>query len=908
MGIRSIKRNFTGGEVAPTIRSRDDLAKYQSSCSVMENFVSQVHGGARFRGGTLFVGETDPGRGHLIPFQFNTEEEDMYVLVFTNNKLQFVQDEGYVVDGENRVTVDTPYLLNQIRKLTVGYAQTGDVMYLYHPLHAPRKLSRLSHTEWTLEIISSEISIDAPEEGWSQWSGSGGGSFVQWYRATALTVNGEESLASVIFGAADAKSPNAWESGDKITIYCDAVDGADEYNIYKESAGVYGLTALIKAILLNLRNSNYKWTASGSGTDEYYLEADAGGDPEIPLMRLKSGYQFFSIRNATYEWLLSGSGTAEYYLRKPSPPYDPGIDRPDIVYENSSSMDIGVLGSLAAKEWAWGNNDSLGYDTVYVRLTDATDPDTKAADYVEAEILGTSGVLEGIVKEDVTELMTSGDVGSLAAGEWDYDDNDTLGFSTIYVRLTDGTDPDSKAEGYIVAQSLPTIEDHNFLSDNTITPVLSINNPFENFNYPSVAAFHQQRLWVGGSNDNPNVFYASQTGDFENFNKSRPAKDDDSLEFSLYSNQINIINWITSFGDLLMGTAGAEFRVKGDEGGGAITPSSVDAQLQSAWGSASLRPVVIGNSVLHVQRQGSTVRDLFYSLEKDGYAGNDLSVLANHLFDGHTIVSWAYQQEPDSVIWAVRDDGVLLGLTYLKEHEIWGWHRHITDGTVKSVCVVGGEIEDRLYMMVDRNIDGATKYYIEKLQPKWKAKDGIENAFYVDCGLTYTGAETDTISGLGHLEGEEVIVLADGSPVNELLTVEEGSITIPVSANTIHVGLPYRGILAPLPFELTSEAGTSQGQERDIGEINIRLDQSVGGKVGSANIDTAIADVDLDPILYDAAELGNPVEPFTGLKEITSNGGVEDELSIYIVQDQPLPLNVLAVIAETDYGDEGDES
>ena len=231
------------------------------------------------------------------------------------------------------------------------------------------------------------------------------------------------------------------------------------------------------------------------------------------------------------------------------------------------------------------------------------------------------------------------------------------------------------------------------------------------------------------------------------------------------SGSIDSIQWIASFGDLLLGTSGSEYKATGTDG--VITPSGVSIVAQSYWGSSGgLAPLIIGNSVMHVQRHGSRVRDLFYSLEKDGYAGNDLSIMAPHLFDGYSILQWAYQQTPSSTIWCVRNDGTLLALTYMKEHEIYGWSRHPTDGKVRSVSVLSGEDSDVLLLVVERQVNGVTRHFLEKLEAPFGQDTAIEEAFFVDCGITQR-SETglDVVTGLDHLEGREVSVLADGSPV-----------------------------------------------------------------------------------------------------------------------------------------------
>jgi hypothetical protein len=327
-------------------------------------------------------------------------------------------------------------------------------------------------------------------------------------------------------------------------------------------------------------------------------------------------------------------------------------------------------------------------------------------------------------------------------------------------------------------------------------------------------------------------------------------------------------------------------------------------------------------------------------------------------------------------------------MTYLKEHEIWGWHHHITDGNYKYVCSVGGATEDVVYFLVERDIDGSTKYYIERLSEKWRESNDIRNAFFVDSGLTYNGWSTvpgdtvliyspsymsgdtgylyptgttsdftsanvgkkffvkhvdgyevlletialtaspnrldvrllndvpsnmqnvdiadwaelaSTFSGLDHLEGKEVIALVDGSPV-EAGTVSSGEVTLGVEGAIVHIGLSYTGVLAPLPLEIESENGTSQGYPRSYGQIYLRLFESVGGKVGTGSYFADVDDITFDPIIDLPLNYGEPLPPFTGVKQVSSTGGVETDLTIYVKQDLPLPLTLQSIIPEVDFG------
>lgn len=452
--------------------------------------------------------------------------------------------------------------------------------------------------------------------------------------------------------------------------------------------------------------------------------------------------------------------------------------------------------------------------------------------------------------------------------------------------------------GLVGVSAATSFRDEKYRADTADTPS-NRENPFANGNNPSVVTFHQQRLVLAGTAKKPQTWYASRTGAYEDFSKSRPLKDDDSLEFTLASGRIDIIQWAAAFGELLLGTAGSEYKATGSDQG-VITPASLNVREQSYWGSLRLRPLIIGNSVLHVQRQGSRVRDLFYSLERDGYAGNDLSVLAPHLFDGYFIRQWDYQQAPDSQVWAVRDDGLMLCMTYLKEHDIWGWARFTTQGRVRSCAVTTGQMEDALYLVVEREIGGQTRWYLEKMEERWeREKGGIAAAFFVDCGLTYHDPEHPVarVGGLEHLEGEGVSILADGSPV-AVQTVRDGAVTLPYPAGIIQVGLPFVSKFCPhTPEADTQDGGATLGRVRAYGKSYIRLHESVGGKYGwNGNPAQAYE------LPFNAEIWGRAVEPYTGFLEFNPATAYNQDGEIWFFQDLPLPWTVLSLTLDTNLG------
>lgn len=265
--------------------------------------------------------------------------------------------------------------------------------------------------------------------------------------------------------------------------------------------------------------------------------------------------------------------------------------------------------------------------------------------------------------------------------------------------------------------------------------------------YPACVTFHQERMVFAATTEQPQAYWMTKIGDYTSFATSIPTLDDDAISKTIPGRQVNAIRHLLPLDDMMFMTSGAEFKLMTDQNG-AVTPASAQAKPQTYNGCAQLPPIVIVDTALYVQEKGSIVRDLAYTYEKDKYTGSDLTTFAAHLFKGKTLVDWAFQQVPWSCVWAVRSDGVLLGLTYLREQQVAGWHRHDTDGTFESVCCISEGAEDALYAIIKRTINGSTKRYVERM--KTRNFTDIRDAFFVDSGLSYDGrdqAGTVTFSG-----------------------------------------------------------------------------------------------------------------------------------------------------------------
>jgi hypothetical protein len=413
-------------------------------------------------------------------------------------------------------------------------------------------------------------------------------------------------------------------------------------------------------------------------------------------------------------------------------------------------------------------------------------------------------------------------------------------------------------------------------------------------NYPSVVSFFEQRLVFGATNNNPQTLWFSKNGDYENFTTG--TADDDALIYTIASNQVNAIRYLSATRVLTIGTTGGEYVLTATSDG-PVTPTTTLIRKYSNYGSAAIEPVQVADVTLFVQRGGRKVREFRYvgDINVSAYQAPDITIVAEHITVGG-LTAFAYQQEPDGVIWTIRADGTLLGLTYRREEEVVAWHKHIIGGEydggqaiVESIATLPSDTgEDELYMIVKRTINSVTKRYVEQMRP-FDFGGVTTGAFFVDCGLRYEGTATGTLSGLYHLEGETLNVLANGAthPDRE---VTGGGIALAYNSTTAAVGYGYTSSMQTMRIEAGSADGTSQGKPKRIHAITLRLLETVGIEVGNSSNEN-------DPVFFrDSSMLMNQAVPlFTGDKDIEFPGGYDDDDRLYVRQTQPLPMSVLAL-------------
>lgn len=404
--------------------------------------------------------------------------------------------------------------------------------------------------------------------------------------------------------------------------------------------------------------------------------------------------------------------------------------------------------------------------------------------------------------------------------------------------------------------------------------------------FPKTIAYYEERMVFAGSRYKPQTIWGSKTNSWDSFLLG--TKDDDSFEFTLSSDTVNTIAWMCQHTALVVGTEDSEWTIAASNSNSALTPSNFRIHRQSVYGSSGISAQMVGEVILFVQRGNRKIREFVYQWEKDGYTSPDMTILADHITESG-IVETALQQLPDSILWCVLKNGSAAALTYERDQEVVGWHRHITDGKIFSVCVIPAGDEDKVYFAVTRN--GNTM--IEVMEPR--TFQSIQKAFFVDSGVYFTGDNFSVLSGLEHLEGKMVTILADGA-VHRMLKVQNGKVTLDYAAKEVVVGLPYQSVLSPMPIEIETQNGQTLLRKKTIGEVRIRFYNSLGGMV-RCNNDSWQRVISRD-VLEDYMDTAITLK--SDIVTLNMLSGNEIATKIEILQEEPLPLNIVNIVATYD--------
>ncbi len=879
--MKHVQPSFASGELSPSLWSRVDFEKFHSGAKVIKNMVCLAEGGVANRPGTKYVEGPDGGLGGtgvFIPFEFNTDQT--YELVFVDHKMYVIRNGGFVLYASGPsvgeiVEVTSPYAVADLPN--VRYAQSADTLFLSHPSYPTYSLTRTAHDAWTFAALVFATQATAPSGVVATPPGSDVDPAIAYttYTYQVFPWTGSTQGAGSNIASATVQTTPSWVGSVTLSWIRPTSGYPTHYDVYRD--GVFH--AAVAA------------TSFGNGTWTDTNQAPAGsahtsGSSFTPPRSLVAAYSA-AIPASTadkrdYQYVVSA-----------------------VVGLDESLPSVQVSGS-SSRPWAQGETISIAWNivpeaTLYNIYKNSNgqwgwigsvDHSATVARQVSQFIKVTSApykikvVGHGLVTGDQVTVTDAGTATVYTITKVDAD-NYTLDGTTSGSTVTT-TNPD------MTAQKMPFYP-RQFIDDN-INPDTTFGLRGDQIadlttanNYPAAIALYQQRLMLSGSNTTPTTVLGSRIGSLLDFSRSDPPRVDDPISVIPASGKVNGIRHMVPLNGLLVFTAGSEILLKGSDG--SLKTNNAEFDFQSYIGCAeSPAPISINKSVIFPQRDGKKIHDYAFKLEVDGYDGNDLNVLANHVFRDSPLASWCYQQSPYGVIWGARADGSLRGMTYLREHQVYAWHRHDTQGLFKAVGSITGTEQDDVYFIVQRTVGGNPVYYVEKLVPR-VANGGA----FLDCHSTYTGSPATTISGLDYLEGCTVNVLADKNVVLDLV-VTGGSITLPHAASSVHVGLSYVSELQTLDLDVNSQEGNNQGKKQKISRVVVRLLETRGGSIGP--------DGDhLFPIPYRSFEIFNQATGlFTGDKDQSISQDWGRSCKLTVRQTAPLPITILALIPDVELG------
>lgn len=411
--------------------------------------------------------------------------------------------------------------------------------------------------------------------------------------------------------------------------------------------------------------------------------------------------------------------------------------------------------------------------------------------------------------------------------------------------------------------------------------------------WPQVARFIQDRLAFASTYSEPMTTWMTEIGNYTSFLRHSTLIDSDGISVNLPARQLNAINGLVALRKLIALTSSSEWTI-GPVSGAAFTPTTLEQLVQGYRGSSGIEPELIGNECIFCQSNSKVIRNLSYQFSADAFVGSDLNVLARHLFEGHNIIEMAYQQDPDSVLWCLRDDGILLGLTYMAEQEVIAWHWHDTDGLVESICCIPADGYDELWLIVNRD----NGRYVEYMAPRMYSVAGVVDIAeqnFMDSSIKFAAGETISAP---HLAGMTVNILEDGIPLGQETVNASGYVSLTLSAATVIVGLPYLAEIETLNVDTANKVGTIQGKKVKIANATFRVVDTIGGWIGpdSNNLYEAFPDAIL-------AMNEDPAALFDGDIRMRLGAGYEDGGRVFFRQVDPLPVTINAIIPEVQVGD-----
>lgn len=899
-----IVKAFNSGEFSLLVEARVDLERHGSSCKSLLNGIAAPQGPFIARSGTFFQCESynHANKSELVPFVFGEREGEgeSSVIEFSDQKIRICEELGLLVYSPVSATVSTtaPFV---ITSATLG-ASVGDQVVLlgfddeYSLNNVQANIIAKSVNDYTIDLTF-PTGLSAP------------GGAVQVSKVFDVTspyaendllgLNSDQSL-DTLYLTTLSKKPYTLKRKDTYDWEFEAIKFIDgPYMDINDTATDLTPDITGKAIPTmtgasapsgyvasadSEASGHNAWHAFDEDDDTYWSSnAEQKGTLtiQVPTAFACDGYSirasltnndptFTNRDSAPLRWAFMGSNDGTNWTI---------LDRKEdyLLYDNNKSVFFEIPNETTYLYYRIKVDKCVSNGSIKPQIRTLV-LRNKSASTITFTASSTSGINnnQGFLSTDVGRLMR-------VKGS----DNAWRNLEITAVNST------TEVEATLLGEPLPSIEPIRYWrlgywSDTT--------------GYPNVVAFHQDRLFFGGSDIAPDLIVGSVTGDYLNMAQETTegsVLDTSAIVIRLNARVLSRVRWFVSTNKgLLVGTGSQEYAIVANEGK-TLTPSKVSAERNTARGSSFVAPVSIDDQTVFVSRSGRSLREYAFVFEADNFKAPSMSLLASHL-GVSPFKKMQYAQEPYSVIWIIREDGQLVGLTYNRDENVIGWHRHtFQDGVVESIAVIpsNDQRQDYLYLLIKRNIDGQEKRYIERLTRFWDFGMTISDAHFADSAVKYTGASRTVLHGLLHLNGRTVYALADGKSVGPYV-VNNGSITLDITASEILVGLGYESFCETSRIDSGSGDGTAIGKKTRMNEMSALLWNSYGGEVG-------VWDDEYKEVKYDPINYKEDVEDLTEFKlydgivgPITPALGYTKRSTVFFrkPENELYPLNVVALL------------
>ncbi len=859
----TIQNSFSSGEVSPSLFGRTDLAKFHNGAFTYRNFFTNFRGGASSRAGLKYCGmckqaasvNSSPPR--VIPFQFSVTQG--YVLEFGDQYMRIVFQGNYVTENTTTISGITQANPGVVTDTGHGY-NNGDWIYIT----GVAGMTPLNGLVWIVQnkTANTYTLTDLFGNAFNSFS------------LPAYTSGGTAArIYTVIspYAAVDLPYLKYTQSADTMSLTCWNQNTLTEYPPYDLvrsgntswafTATAFGSKAVaptgVSAVATNSTTKNtwysYVVTSIDSTTGEESIASS-------PAAVENNDISLFAGTN-TITWT-AVTGASSYNIYASTPSYSVAVP---------VGVSYGFIGSSASTTFP----DTNIIADFSVTAPSHQNPFSRGQITSVTITAGGSGYTQAGVTYSITTSTGTGFVGvPVIVG----------GAVAAFVVENSGS-------GYVGTDTI------TFTADGSSATATLVVGP-ETGTYPATVAYFEQRRVYASTENQPDTYFMSQPGNYTNFDYAIPVVSSDAITGSPWAQQVNGIQFLVPMPSGLIVLTGKGAWLLNGYGGGAITPSSEQAQAQAYNGCNNIvPPIVINYDVLYVQSKGSIVRDLSYNFYANIYTGTDTTILSNHLFNYYQIVSAAYCEEPFKLVWCVRNDGTLLCLTYLKEQEITAWTRHDTNGFFVSNCSVVEPPVDAPYFIVKRYIAGQSQwaYYMERMDNRnWIH---AEDAFCVDAGLqtaqAFPNATLTAASAVGTSNISSVAITTGGSNYT-------APVITPIDSTSLGTGATFSATLTG--GVITGVSVLTQGQNYTPGYTTLLVnDATGGGAILSAVITnnvtfTASSGVFNSGMVGNVIRVGNNNQPTLG--GISTTGGGQATITSYVSSTQVV-ANITQPILDT---------